>query len=454
MEEHVLKTTEKIFKSKLTVPQKVHLFNTTAVPSALYVLGNIYPDEKRSTTLKKCRDLDKSIRKILTIENIRGRTTSNAHVYLPGGKGGMAMRSIELEVEIQIVRRGIYLMSHEELKETRKSYEDLKAAGWRNPLTDYDYVMRKYSCPEIELTQDKIAENCKVVKECIYKKYEEELEAEWSRDMHYGKVVLKESKNIEFPAYSSPIMDDWRFSMLHSAAEEQLHGLGATACRSKKCRRCGSANETAYHVSSGCIINSYTTRHDHVVHWVLKTILLNLEVPADILASFPFGKVSFNPTFRSRGREVVVRAGGKILTEKRLHHNKPDLMIRFENPNTIYLFEIAVAHLQNIRTQEKIKKTRYSANSVEKVDHTNFETVGRDLNLVSELESQYKCPVHLGIFVVGCYGEIILTEEHNNFKRLLREIGLTNFEIATLINKCSYSVAVSTTNILMKHMNS
>lgn len=85
VEEHVLKTTEKIFKSKLTVPQKVHLFNTTAVPSALYVLGNIYPDEKRSTTLKKCRDLDKSIRKILTIENIRGRTTSNAHVYLPGG---------------------------------------------------------------------------------------------------------------------------------------------------------------------------------------------------------------------------------------------------------------------------------------------------------------------------------------------------------------------------------
>ncbi|XP_044750695.1 uncharacterized protein LOC123311015 [Coccinella septempunctata] len=452
IEEKILRETEKIFRSDLTIPQKVHLFNTSTIPSAIYVFGNIFPEEKRSTTLKKCRDLDKHIRKILTIENHKGRTTSNAHIYLPTSRGGMALKSIELETEIQLVRRGIYLKSRSDLPETRKRYEELKVAGWRNPISDHDFVMNKYKCPTLDYQQENIGQNCKIVKEHIYKKYQEELEAEWTRDMHYGRVILKEEKIIEFPAYTSPLMDHWRFSLLHSAAEEQIHGLGGTAGRSRKCRRCNTTTETAYHVSSGCIIGAYTTRHDCVVHWVLKSILLNLNAPQEIMANFPFGKVSFNPTFVIEGRKVVVRAGGNIYTEKRIHHNKPDILVRFTNPEVIFIFEIAVAHVQNIRTQEKIKRTRYTVNGVESIDHRNHETVGRDLNLVAELESQYHCPVHLGIFVVGCYGEILRTEEHKNFASLLTQIGLTNFE-TRLINKCSYSVAVSTTNILLKHLS-
>ncbi|XP_044750658.1 uncharacterized protein LOC123310992 [Coccinella septempunctata] len=451
-EEKILKETEKIFRSPLTVPQKVHLFNTATVPSAIYVLGNIYPDEKRSTTLKKCRDLDKAIRKILTIENHKGRTTSNAHVYLPIIRGGMGLKNIELETEIQLARRGIYLKSHADLAGTRKKYEELKAAGWRNPISDHDFVMKKYRCPTINYQQENLKQNCKIVKEHICQTFQQELENEWSQDMHYGKVVLKEKKIIEFPAYTSPLMDHWRFSLLHSAAEEQLHGLGGTAGRSKKCRRCNTASETAYHVSSGCIIGAYTTRHDYIVHWILKHILLKQNAPQEILANFPFGKATCNPTFETGGRKIIVRAGGSIYTEK-IHHNKPDIMVRFTNPDVIYIFEIAVAHVQNIRTQEKIKKVRYSVNGAVHIDHTNCETAGRDLNLIGELESQYHCPVHLGIFVVGCYGEVLNTEEHKNFLKLLAQVGLTNFEIRSLINKCSYSVAVSTTNILLKHLS-
>lgn len=49
----------------------------------LYILRNLYPAEKRDTTIKKCRKLDKEIWKIMTNNNnITGRTTTRSVVYM------------------------------------------------------------------------------------------------------------------------------------------------------------------------------------------------------------------------------------------------------------------------------------------------------------------------------------------------------------------------------------
>lgn len=57
-----------------------------------------------------------------------------------------------------------------------------------------------------------------------------------------------------------------------------------------------------------------------------------------------------------------------------------------------------------------------SKNSTEKVTNENIDKIQRDLNFVTEIERTYKCPIHLGIFVVGCYGEIIKTDAKIKFK--------------------------------------
>lgn len=44
--EKVLVEVKKIMDSKLAVPQKIHLLNTSVVPAATYVLGNLYPQEQ------------------------------------------------------------------------------------------------------------------------------------------------------------------------------------------------------------------------------------------------------------------------------------------------------------------------------------------------------------------------------------------------------------------------
>ena len=112
------------------------------------------------------------------------------------------------------------------------------------------------------------------------------------------------------------------------------------------------------------------------------------------------------------------------------------------------LFEISVPHLQNYHTQELIKRTKYAHNSVATISHKNAREIERDFNLVTELEYNHKCKVSLGLLVVGAYGEVLQTEEHNNLRKLLVGLGTTNREIDVLVRRAAYSVATQTCRML------
>lgn len=451
--EKITSKVDTIFKSELTTRQKITLFNTSVIPSVIYVMGNIYPSEKRSTTLKNCREMDTLVRNKLVENNMKGKTTSNARIYLHVNQGGLGMRSVELETEIQMVRKGIYLQTHPEMGSALEAFKKLNNAGWRNPIEDHDFVIKKYDCPNTQYNITQYKQHCEQIIEHIRRKYAENIRDEWQLNMSYGRAVIAEDKNINFPAHLSPFMDSWRLSLLISASEEQLHGLGCIPGRRRKCRRGCNVDETAYHVVSACPNNAYITRHDNVVHWVIKTILNSMEAPLEIINNFQFGRATLNTDFLYQQHLVSIRAGNKILTEKRLYHNKPDIFIKMHN--RIIIIEVAVAHIQNYRLQERIKRTRYAINSCEKVDNKNVNTITRDLNIVGELAKLYRCPVDFAVFVVGCYGEMITTEEHKNFLSLLQtKIGVGKEDMEQLKQKCCYSVAISTSQILLRHLNS
>lgn len=451
IEEKIEGKISEITASELTTSQKITLINSTVNPAANYIMGNIYPDEKRSTTLKRCRDMDLKIRKKLVENNVKGKTTSNARVYMPVKKGGLGLRPIELEAEIQYIRKGVYLRMHKEMGSAFKSYKALKNAGWRNPISDFEYVMEKYQC---QINIDDFEDYKKCCKEIINKiktKYYQQLEEEWSANLLYAKIVVKE-ENIQFPAYQSPNMDSWRLRVLMAASEEQLHGLGSNPNTRRKCQKGCNVDENSYHVASACPTRAITTRHDFVVHWVLKTLLQCLGAPFETQRNLPFGRATVNCEFHNNHRTLKIEAGNKILTGKKLYHNKPDIVVTANNPDEIFVIEVAVAHLQNFRDQEQLKNTRYAINSVKKIDHKNFRNTQRDMNLVNELETIYRCPVKLGVFVIGCFGELLKTEAHNEFCDIMGRLGISKRELQTMLNKCSYSVAVSTSNILLRRI--
>ena len=167
-----------------------------------------------------------------------------------------------------------------------------------------------------------------------------------------------------------------------------------------------------------------------------------------------FGRAVLNTEYTAPdGRIFKIRAGQSILTEKNLHHNKPDVMVQIMAPvKKTILFEVSVPHLQNYHVQEGIKRAKYCRNSVEDINHRNYKTINRDMNLVTELETKHRCQVELGVLVVGCFGEIIQTPEHRNFRRLLGELGATERDADGLMRRVAYSVATDTSRILVGFM--
>lgn len=170
-----------VLGSQLTTAQKVTLLNSS-VMTVTYVTANIFSDEKRSTTLKRCRNLDKNIRKNLVEHKIKGKSSSNASVYLPIHTGGLGLTSIEDVTEISYAKKGIYLLKHRNLEKCRERYQVLQKAGWRNPLTDMEWVLKKY---DVDIpVEDDIKKCCQRVSETLKTKMTQLRQEQWSQNMH------------------------------------------------------------------------------------------------------------------------------------------------------------------------------------------------------------------------------------------------------------------------------
>ena len=114
-----------------------------------------------------------------------------------------------------------------------------------------------------------------------------------------------------------------------------------------------------------------------------------------------------------------VRAGVKIKTNFAVHHDRLDIVICLTNPNEVFVLEIAISHLQNIR--EKI--------------------LGR----------MYKAPVKFGVLVLGALGKILRIEDHVESLTILNHLGV--HRVQWLLKKCSVSKCESTAKILINRLN-
>lgn len=128
------------------------------------------------------------------------------------------------------------------------------------------------------------------------------------------------------------------------------------------------------------------------------------------------------------------------------------LLVILDNPAEVFVIEVAVSHLQNIKLQEKIKRLRYERNSMANITRVNVDTVPRDTNLIAELRHIYRCPVELGVLVIGAYGEALRTEEMKKMETIFGKIGVPGWKFNSLLKSACYSSAVSTTNILVNRL--
>lgn len=202
------------------------------------------------------------------------------------------------------------------------------------------------------------------------------------------------------------------------------------------------------------------------MYWVLKTILEATGAPPEIRDGLGFGSgrlqtgyttKSVKKNRRTREEEetetrIEIRAGGKVLTDCQLYHNKPDIVVRTTNPDRVYVFEVAVSRLSGMKAQERLKRCRYVTNGEEKVEPDDVGNVVRGRNVVSELSKMYGCEASLGVLVLGCFGEVVRSEEMENSISLLQSIGMTRRKVESCLQKCSYSIALATALLITRRI--
>ena len=439
-----------ILQSKLAPAQKIHMINTSVIPAILYVMGNIYLREARASTLAKCDDLDKEIRKLLVNYKLHGRTCTRASVYLPKELSGLGLHSIKFQTEIQYIKKYVYLEYNPEMEEIRARYERLASAEWRNPLTDARAVLQKYNIelpPKME--HEETNTYARRSAETLKKHQILQLQRSWESSYQYARLVGQNKQKISFPAYTDIRLEDWMYSLIRAATEEQV--IGPDPATRRRCRYGCNAYEDTYHVVSNCPVPAFTTRHDQAVHYILREILVGTEAPEDVLAQLPFGKAIMVSDYSWRNRQVKVRAGVKIKTNPALHHNRPDIVICLTNPNEVFVLEIAISHLRNIREQEQLKKVRYKRNSQIEITPQNYKDAPRSLNICEALGRMYKAPVKFGVLVLGALGEILRTEDHVESLTILNHLGV--HKVQWLLRKCSVSICEATAKILVNRLN-
>nr|XP_022903143.1 uncharacterized protein LOC111415615 [Onthophagus taurus] len=455
LEEKILRQAKTIMESRLSSFQKRAIFNSTTIPAAIYVTGNVLLQESVATTLLTCESLDKEIGKIATQAQIKTRSTSNQRLYMSTSVGGLGYKSIALETAIHYVRRYWYLQNNEELVVTREYYECLNRGKCRTPISDYQHVLEKYKVTNIEATDEADRRKAaQTIIKAIYEQNDRERKETWAKSMFYPKLIVKYYNKISFPAIQCRQLDSSKLSLLNAAAEEQWFAMrGISKQNGGICRRCRSHEETAYHVVTACKHN-YAERHDFVAYWLIRTIIEATKAPVVVKNQLKFGRANLNCEYTTEGRRINITCGIPVLTPQRIHHKKPDVLVKVEKEDktTIYVFEVVIPHLQNYETQEAVKITRYAKNSVTHVDHLNYSTVGRDANLVDELRQMNRCPVKFGVMAIGVFGEVLSTDTQKKLWSLLAEMGVTETQIRSLLEKAAYSALTGTARILMKHV--
>uniref|UniRef100_A0AC35UEC5 Reverse transcriptase domain-containing protein n=1 Tax=Rhabditophanes sp. KR3021 TaxID=114890 RepID=A0AC35UEC5_9BILA len=450
-----LERTQTILESCLTINQKRRLYNTAVIPAGIYVTGNLFPEERVASTLLRCRRIDLEVRKMAVVHNIKTRPTANARFYLPNKYGGLAFRSLEVETCIQYIRRYVYLMSKDEVKEAKRIYMAMDKKGWRNPISDFKHVAKKYGLTDLKLEKKKDIDFRAVCKDLIEEVKKADLEAkkdDWSKAMTYPKLVLSLEDTISFPAMKSVNLDSSKLSLINASAEEQVFfkgkkmstGVGTDG----KCRFGCGVDETNYHVTSACRRSALITRHDMVVWNILKLLRRKFGPPEKgPPKSLQVGQAALDEDYAN----FKIRAGAPMLMDKKIKSNKPDIVIFRKEPKLAVVLEVSIPALKNYNLQKDIKLTKYTKNSVLDINMDNVRTVTRDQNFCEILEATHHCRALFCPVIIGTYGEFLESENAGLYK-IFGELGVTEKEVERLKETLCLSVITSTTRMILKHL--
>ena len=186
------------------------------------------------------------------------------------------------------------------------------------------------------------------------------------------------------------------------------------------CRMCRKTNETVQHIVSGCTVlagTRYLVRHDIVgkhVHWL---ILKKYDIP---VGGTWYQHVPQTVTESSDGN-VVIYWNKPIQTDRKVAHNKPDIVVIERKERRWFIIDFAIPMDHRVRAKEDIKVDTY-------------------LDLAAEVRRQYRVKTEIVPVVIGALGTV-----PNRLEESLEKLGIPD-----VISSLQKSVLISTAAILRR----
>ena len=185
------------------------------------------------------------------------------------------------------------------------------------------------------------------------------------------------------------------------------------------CRACKSKPETIHHVISGCPIlapTKYTQRHDNVCRYI--HLLLSEKY------TFTEPKTTkwyeYDPEPILENETVKILWNFPVQTDRRVAHNKPDIIVINKRSQEILLIDIAVPLDSNIAQKRNEKVTKYVDLALEVKQLWNAQKVTT-------------VPV-----IIGALGSI-----HENFEKLIEQ----KMDLKINVNEMQKIVLLGTSHI-------
>ena len=139
------------------------------------------------------------------------------------------------------------------------------------------------------------------------------------------------------------------------------------------CRHCHSASETIQHITGACksiAQTDYKHRHDQVACIIHQYLAKNLNLISETVPYYKYKPQSVIDT-----AEYKLYWDRTIITDRTVHHNRPDLTLHIKKLKTVYLIDIAIPNTHNLSSTFTEKITKYTDLSIELKSQWRVNTV-------------------------------------------------------------------------------
>ena len=325
-----------ILKAELNAKNTTDAIKTYAMPIMRYGFGVL------KWTSAELRNMDRKVRKALTKGRFHHPKSNTHRLHLARKEGGRGLIGVEDCHRQECTKLAEYLITGtDDLSKIICEAERPKKHG----ILSFLEPPKKGQTTEID------------------KEHEDGLK-EMKLHGQYFKV-MEDTPNINLALSRSWLVKPYfryETESLICAAQEQALATNHTRSKiwgtgkSSLCRLCKEKNETIHHIVSGCKMlcgTQYMYRHNQVakyIHWqILKD--LNVKVHESWMKHIP--------------TEVTIKNGIKILwdsyiiTEKKVPHNRPDIIIFDTNVRECLIIDVAIPVCMNVVKKEAEKITKY-----------------------------------------------------------------------------------------------